>query len=24
MITILGKLDRDVEVSIRVAPRTAA
>jgi predicted XRE-type DNA-binding protein len=24
MITILGKLDRDVEVSISVAPRTAA
>jgi predicted XRE-type DNA-binding protein len=24
MITILGKLDRDVEVSIRVAPRSAA
>lgn len=24
MITILGKLDQDVEVSIRVAPRTAA
>lgn len=24
MITILGKLDQDVEVSIRVVPRTAA
>ena len=24
MITILGKLDRDVEISISVAPRTAA
>jgi predicted XRE-type DNA-binding protein len=24
MITILGKLDRDVEVSVRVVPRTAA
>jgi predicted XRE-type DNA-binding protein len=24
MITILGKLDQDVEVSISVAPRTAA
>jgi predicted XRE-type DNA-binding protein len=24
MITILGKLDRDVEISVRVVPRTAA